>query len=269
MAEEAKKAWDEAPESFRKSVAQMGLKPPVDIALERHPRADIIFSANEADDHIHADESEPIESQIDTEMDRLTERFGGQYRKVIEGVVAHMQAPIRESVDRDRAEMIATIVCVLVRCDGASILARVHQLLHAIPRLALLNGFGSMSASAEACGVSREWIRRGRDEWCAKLGVRVPAEGRKSAAACLKYKLNATTNHWRNNASQKPTGPIRKKPEVGRGIATIHGVGGEFSIWENRVGGVDGIRKMGPKAVGEVRALLAKMAAMHAELATA
>ena len=178
---------------------------------------------------------------------------------MIVGVIEKMIEPIKESLDRDRAQMISTIVGVLARCQASNIMARIHQLMHAIPRLALLNGFSSMNKSAQACNVSREWVRRGRDEWCLKLGLPIPAEGRKS----IKAKTLASTAHWRAKKAAAPGGYIRNKTAKATGLATIHGVSGEFDIWLTRMGGMDGLKLMDDRAKGDIKRMLGKMAAVH------
>jgi hypothetical protein len=105
---------------------------------------------------------------------------------------------MREEMERDRASAIGRIACYLVKGrDGGNILARIHSLLHAIPRLAAITGFPSLRESSKACGASVQWIKIGRDKWCDILEIPIPVEGTKKPETKAKYRQHAKTKHWR------------------------------------------------------------------------
>jgi hypothetical protein len=140
----------------------------------------------------------PDMCDLDTYVDTLVEKYGGSNEKLIRSVAEDLRKPMEEENERCRGMMLGRVVCYLVRSEANNVLARVHQLLHAIPRLATQMGYGSMRKSARACRVSPEWIKRGRDEACEVIGIPIPTEGQKSQEARDKYRENAKKNHWRN-----------------------------------------------------------------------
>lgn len=134
---------------------------------------------------------------LDTQIDILLEKYGAHHEEVIRAVVKDLKAPMELEIERSRALMLGRVACYLVKSEHKNVLARVHQLLHAIPRLAMINGFRSMRASARICGVSAQWIKIGRDNWCEVLGIPIPHESQKTEQAKGKYRANANSNHWR------------------------------------------------------------------------
>jgi hypothetical protein len=182
-----RKAWADAPEEFKQSAMAKGLKP--DTARESHA-----CEYNEASEATSYHDN----FDIDTEMDRLIEELGPQHAKAIEAVMTQMEARMRAEMQRESGSTVTRIVCYLIKTEKGNLQARVHQLLHAIPGLAEAVGFSSMRSSARACGVSPEWMRRGREEWCDVLGLDIPAASSKSPEARLAYSKNGLKNHWRN-----------------------------------------------------------------------
>jgi hypothetical protein len=240
-------AWKDADPEFLRAAKALGIGPAVDIEVERPENMKLFVREDELDAKTHAAPG-VFTDTLDTELGMIIDEFGPQHEKLIRGVAERIGTLIEGRVEEDKTKMISMIVCILVHCETSNLRARVHQLLHAIPRLALVNGFPSMKRSAETCGVSREWIRRGRDEWCERLGIQIPAEGRKSGAKVAKLKAAAET--------------LRAKTNDG-GIATVQGVKGEFSLWSRRVGGVNGVVGMGRRAASEVLDTLRPMAEFY------
>jgi hypothetical protein len=183
-------AWEKAPISFRRKAESLGLKPKIDgMAHGVMPLREDLQTVS-YEDH-------PSE-RMDTLVDDLIERYGSQYEMMIRDIVATVQKPIAEEMEHAKGAAIGRIACYLVKGESKNIHARIHSLLHAIPRLAAVSGFRSMRASAEACGVSVQWIKVGRDNWCEILGIPVPAEGKKKPEAIEKYRQIATEDHWRH-----------------------------------------------------------------------
>jgi hypothetical protein len=135
---------------------------------------------------------------LDQFVDLVIEKFGGQNAILIRAIAYELQKPMQDELVRNRANLLGRVSCYLVQDEKGNLKARVHALLHSIPRLAAENGFPSMRSSAKVCGVSPEWLRRKRDSWCDLLEIERPANGTKSEEAKLKYRSNALTNHWRN-----------------------------------------------------------------------
>lgn len=137
---------------------------------------------------------------LDNVVDHIIEKFGPQHAPFIRAIYSELRKPMEEECIRNRANLLGRVSCYLVQDEKGNLRARVHALLHSIPRLAAENGFPSMRASAKVCGVSPEWLRRKRDSWCDLLEIERPANGTKSEEAKLKYRNNALTNHWRTQA---------------------------------------------------------------------
>lgn len=193
-------AWEGAPSDFKKQAALMGLEPEV---------ADPEGMAMEYNDNYSVSAHIPdMAGAIDQEVDRIIEELGNkyhwtleqrtQYAIIIKETVSWLKKPMAEELIRNRANLLGRVSCYLVQDEKGNLRARVHALLHSIPRLAAENGFPSMRSSAKVCGVSPEWLRRKRDSWCDLLEIERPANGTKSEEAKFKYRANALNNHWRN-----------------------------------------------------------------------
>lgn len=146
-------------------------------------------------------------SALDTHVDQLVEKHGFENEKLIRAIAKDLQGPMNEEISKNQALTLGRVACYLAKSEKNNVLARIHALLHSIPRLATMVGFSSMRKSAIECRVSCEWIRRSRDRWCEILELPVPADGRKSEEAKEKYHLNGTTNHWRTQRYQNQTKP--------------------------------------------------------------
>jgi hypothetical protein len=114
--------------------------------------------------------------------------------------VEDLAEPLRQEHERNKADLLGRIAgnLIYMEREKGNILARIHALIHSIPGYARNAGFSSMRASAKACRVSPEWLRRKRDQWCILLGLEPPAESTKTEEAKGKYSVNATINHWRH-----------------------------------------------------------------------
>lgn len=181
-------AWSEAPESFKKKAEAAGLKPHID--EESH-------AVNYEEDWSSGSYTPDMAEEIDTFIDMLVERHPGN-EALVRSIAACMMEPMKAEADKQAALATARIACYLVKTEKGYLLARVHALLHAIPRLALVNGLSSMRHSARECGLSVEWVRRSRNQWCDILGIKAPLEGTKPEECCKKLKQAALTRHWRN-----------------------------------------------------------------------
>ena len=243
-------AWKNADPEFLSQARKLGIGPSVDTDLERVENAALFTREHELDVETKAAPGSFVD-ELDSEMDILIEEVGPEHAKLVMEVVHRLHGPLIRRLDLGRMQMISTIVCILVHCETANLRARIHQLLHSIPRLAVINGFSSMNKSAEACGVSREWIRRGRDEWCERLGIPVPEEGKKAGCNRKKLKLAAK---------------ILRAKDGGGGVATVQGVKAEFALWSRRVGGVRGVVEMGKRAASDVLNTLRPMASFYDEV---
>lgn len=182
-------AYADAPESFLKAAERRRVgKASID-----EPSKSLEYKEN----YLSASYEPDMAELIDTKVDRLIEKHGFQYEKIIRDVVASLEEPIKEQIEKSRAQMLGRVACYLVKAEAQNVLARVHSLLHAIPKMAAANGFKSMRESARVCKVSAQWIKISRDRWCWVLGIPVPEEGTKSEDAKVKYRENANGNHWR------------------------------------------------------------------------
>ena len=183
-------AWESAPIEFRKDAAMLGLH--CDIP-------DQTGMALEYNDNFSTSAYTPDMSEtVDQSVDHVIEKFGGEHAILIRSIAEELKKPMEAELIRSRANLLGRVSCYLVQDEKGNLKARVHALLHSIPRLAAENGFPSMRASAKVCGVSPEWLRRKRDSWCDLLELERPANGTKSDEAKLKYRANALGNHWRN-----------------------------------------------------------------------
>lgn len=183
-------AWESAPPEFKRKAAAQGL----------HPETpDTEGMAMEYNDNYSAGAHIPnMADALDQYVDVVIEKFGVKHARFIRAVYLELRKPMDEEVVRNRANLLARVAMFLVQDEKGNLRARVHALLHSIPRLPVENGFPSMRASAKVCGVSPEWLRRKRDSWCDVLEIARPANGTKSEEAKLKYRANALKNHWRN-----------------------------------------------------------------------
>ena len=185
-------AWENAPIEFRKEAAMLGLH--CDIPDQNG-------MALEYNDNYSTDAHTPdMAETLDRYVDHIIEKFGGQYAIFIRAIANELKKPMEEELIRSRANLLGRVSCYLVQDEKGNLKARVHALLHSIPRLAAENGFPSMRASAKVRGVSPEWLRRKRDSWCDLLELERPANGTKSEEAKLKYRTNALENHWRKQS---------------------------------------------------------------------
>ena len=144
-------------------------------------------------DYASASYTPDMAETIDSITDLLIEKHGNP--ELVRAIVAGLEEPMKRESDRTQANVVARVVCYIVKCDKGDLQARVFGLMHAFPRLAAAEGFGSMAQSGEQCGKSREWIRKMRDYWCDALAIPVPQESAKSEEAKEKYRQNALTNH--------------------------------------------------------------------------
>lgn len=184
------KAWEEAPEEWKRQASKMSISAAVPSYQSMSLEYQEAYVHGNASDHMP-------DMDIDSFVDLLIERHGGEFAEVIKAVADDYRKIIIYETERMRSLLLARVTAVLVQAGSKNAQARIHGLMHSIPRLASANGFQSMRASAKACGVSVEWIRKSRDAWCSELELPVPVEGRKSAEAKAKYKANSETNHWR------------------------------------------------------------------------
>jgi hypothetical protein len=192
---EYEREWENAPEEFKQRAAKLGIK------CKPENR---FGNALEFHDNILATSHTPDMAQtLDTHIDFIIEKYGKQHEAIIRAVANELKEPMEREQEKGRALLLAQVAAYLVKSPSRNILARVHQLLHAIPRLAASNGYYSMRQSARECGVSVEWIRRGRKEFCEVLGLPIQSEGKKKEEACQKYSKNGKDNHWRNQLYKK------------------------------------------------------------------
>jgi hypothetical protein len=188
-------AWESAPPEFKRRAAEIGLQPDI---------PDTAGMAMEYNDNFSATSHTPnMADSLDQFVDMVIEKFGGRHAVFIRAIANELKKPMEEELVRNRANLLGRVSCYLVQDEKGNLKARVHALLHSIPRLAAENGFPSMRSSAKVCGVSPEWLRRKRDSWCDLLEIERPANGTKSEEAKLKYRANALTNHWRNQAYKR------------------------------------------------------------------
>lgn len=182
-------AWETASPEFKKQAEKLGLKP----HIENQTGMSMEFDENYAEGAYTPDMAE----LLDTHIDELAEKYGGANTRLIRSIADDLKRPMDAEIARQRASLLARVAGYLIKSETKNVLARIHQLAHAIPGFAKQNGFHSLRQSAKECGVSVEWLRRGRDSWCELLGIPVPADGTKSDEAKKKYRKNALSNHWR------------------------------------------------------------------------
>jgi hypothetical protein len=192
MDREYREAWEQAPEAFKAKAEAAGLEAHVD-DKEGHAME---FEANYASAGYTID----IAAALDSQVDELCEIHGDKSRKIIQDVVDRLIDLADKKVEQNNSLKLARVVMMLVSGGKKNVLAKVHGLMHAVPRLAIPCGFASMRASGRECGVSVEWVRKTRNQFCDMLEIPVPVESSKSEEAKAEYKRVATTpgRHWRN-----------------------------------------------------------------------
>ena len=216
MNREYEKAFENAPEAFKRSMEKMGME----AKAKTDNQTSNSIEYNEG--YLTASYTTDMAEVIDTHVDRLIEEHGVKHEMMIRKIAAALEDPMKLEIERNRALMLGRVACYLVKSEAQNVLARVHSLLHAIPRLAAVNGFKSMRESARACRVSPQWIKLGRDKWCAVLGIPIPAEGSKQEAAKEKYRKSAMANHWRKQKVTKVTACVAGAAGVNNDPATNH-----------------------------------------------
>lgn len=199
-------AWENAPLEFKKSAALMGLHPDV-------PENEGM--AMEYDDNYASSAHMPnMAKAIDDFVDRIVEELSAIYNWtmeqrdfysiIIKFAVEWVQKPMQQELEHSQANLLNRVAAFLIADEKGNLRARVHAMVHSIPRMATENGFPSMRASAKSCGVSPEWLRRKRDSCCDLFSIKRPANGTKSDEAKIKYRINALGNHWRNQRYKAP-----------------------------------------------------------------
>lgn len=188
-------AWENAPLEFKKNAAMLGLHPDI---------PETSGMAMEYNDNYSATAHSPdMADSLDAFVDCLIEKFGGQHAGFIRAIANELKKPMEDELVRNQASLLNRVAGFLIQDEKGNLRARVHALLHSIPRMAAENGFPSMRASAKSCGVSPEWLRRKRDNCCDLFSIKRPANGTKSEEAKLKYRANALSNHWRNQTYKR------------------------------------------------------------------
>ncbi len=207
-----KKAWENAPEEFKKAAALQGLHPEVEErdgeALEYDPTRKDNPIVHEEDRFGTGSYTPDMAEILDTHIDMIVEEhadfFAGNgidglvLAKFIRLIADRLERPIQTDLLRAQGLMLGRAISYLISDENGNILSRIHAVMHALPRLSSINGFPSMRSSAKKCGVSPEWLRRSRDRACEYLGIDPPEEGVKSDAAKEKYRSNSLSNHWRS-----------------------------------------------------------------------
>jgi len=75
---------------------------------------------------------------------------------------------------------------------------------------------------------------------------------------------------WKHRKVQQrkhPAKTAKVKPTIG--VITVHGMRQDFDIWKRRMGGLDGILKLDPKARQDIMIELQAIASLHSDLAKA
>jgi hypothetical protein len=200
-------AWESAPSEFKEQAALLGLH--CDVPDQNGMALD--YNDNFSTSAHTPDMAVAIDDYVDYIIEELGKKYNwsteqrNAYALIIRETTAWLRKPMEDELIRSRANLLGRVSCYLVQDEKGNLRARVHALLHSIPRLAAENGFPSMRASAKVCGVSPEWLRRKRDSWCDLLELERPANGTKSEEAKLKYRANALDNHWRNQTFKSKT----------------------------------------------------------------
>jgi hypothetical protein len=193
-------AWENSPLEFKQEAAMLGIHPEV---------PDTSSMSMDYDDSYSASSHTPDMARIiDNFVDQVVEILGARYHWtpqqcrveeiIVRETIILVQKPLQDEVERNQANLLNRVAGFLIQEEKGNLKARVHALMHSIPRMAAENGFPSMRASARSCGVSPEWLRRKRDNCCDLFSLKRPSSGIKSEEAKLKYRANALGNHWRN-----------------------------------------------------------------------
>jgi hypothetical protein len=188
---EYKSAWKEAPETWKEKAKSAGIEPHVDDQDGHALEYDVNYAS--------AGYTIDIAAALDSQVDELVEIHGDDARKIIQDVVDRLVDLADKKVEQNNSLKLARVVMMLVSGGKKNVLAKVHSLMHAVPRLAIPCGFSSMRHSARECGVSVTWIAKVREQFCEMLEIAVPVESSKSDEAKAEYKKVATTpgRHWR------------------------------------------------------------------------
>lgn len=196
-------AWDDASEEFKRQASRIG----VEVDPESYDGMTMEFQ----DGFLSSSTTPDMALLIDRKIDELIEKHGNA--QIVLAVVEDLKRPMEAQIKLNRALLLGRVVGELVKCPRGNVMAMVHSLMHAIPRMAGANGYKSMRESATRCGVSVEWIRKVRVQWSEKLGIPIPIENQKSVAACKKYKEIADNHHWRKKKpSQKDLSRLLPTP---------------------------------------------------------
>ncbi len=192
---ETKRAWDSAPAGFKRKASELG------ISYEPEGLPGMAMEYDETKSRLGSPGHSPSfytpdPASIDTLVDQLVEKYGTENEKLVRAVAEDLKKPMNDEIQKSQALTLFRVACCLAKSE-TNVMPRVHALLHTIPRLAAITGFGSMRQSAKFCRVSCEWIRRQRDRWCDLLELPIPQDGRKSDEAKAKYSANGHKNHWR------------------------------------------------------------------------
>lgn len=188
-------AWESAPHDFKRKAAAFGLQPET-------PATDgMAMEYN--DNYSHQSHMPNMADALDDLVDEIIEKLGPENAPVIRATYRLLRKPMDDEIIRNRSNDILRVAMLLCFDEKGNLRARVHALLHTVPRLPSQNGFPSMRSSAKICGVSPEWLRRKRDGWCEILELAPPTHGIKSDPAKLKYRINALKNHWRNQTYKR------------------------------------------------------------------
>jgi hypothetical protein len=188
-------AWASAPPEFKRQAEAFGLVP------EGNNTDGMAMEYN--DNYASQAHTPSMSDALDQYVDHVIETLGVEHAVVIRSAYILLRKPMDEEVVRSRSNLLARVAMLLCFDEKGNLRARVHALLHSIPRLSSQAGFPSMRSSAKLCGVSPEWLRRKRDGWCDALELERPTHGVKSDPAKLKYRINALRNHWRNQTYKR------------------------------------------------------------------
>lgn len=190
---EYEKAWEDAPEIFKTKAALLG--------MECDPGHSESLDVEEFNDNLLSTAVRPdMAAALDLHVDFVVEKYADRVPAVlIRNIAEDLSAPMYREQERNKADLLGKIAgnLIYIPREKGNILARIHALIHSIPRYAKEAGFTSMRASAKACRVSPEWLRRNRDQWCVLLDIEPPVVGTKTDTAKKKYTDNAKSNHWR------------------------------------------------------------------------
>lgn len=187
-----RRAWSEAPESFKQEALDCG----VNMDCDGRPSDALPFEEGSS----AASYTPDMADTLDEHVDGVIEKHGGQFALLIRSVADDLKTPMILEIARNRALLLGRVVTTILHGGRKNMMARIHGLLHCLPGLAEEHGYFSLSKSATACGVSRQWMTRSRDGWCHRLCIPIPALNKKSPEAINKYRVAAIRDHWRRRA---------------------------------------------------------------------